>query len=186
MIISLLFVCLGCAPTTTVIGGGEGGNDPGGKGDTGSNEDSGSNLDSAGDTGSDSGSDSGGDTDVDPTPADYAGEYRGDNEGLWNGGEWEAECSGEVRFTVAATGALEGSADCMFEGDGEDFAIEGDLLGEVDVEGVIALTWVVDFGRETMEVAGEGQIADKDAFVELFADLGRAGEYSGEMNARRR
>lgn len=183
MIVSLLFVCLGCAPTTTVIGGnGEGGNDPAGNGDSGSNEDSGSNLDSAGDTGSDSG----GDTGTDPTPADYAGEYRGDNEGLWNGGEWEAECAGEVQFTVAETGALEGSADCRFEGDGEDFAIEGDLLGEVDAEGVIALTWVVDFGRETMEVVGEGQIADKDAFVELFADMGRAGEYSGEMNARRR
>lgn len=183
MIVSLLFVCLGCAPTTTVIGGNdEGGNDPAGNGDTGSNEDSGSNLDSADDTGGDSG----GDTGTDPTPAEYAGEYRGDNEGRWDGGEWQADCSGEVQFTVAETGALEGYADCIFEDNGEDFSVEGDLLGEVDAEGLIALTWVVDFGRDTMEIAGEGQIDGKDAFVELYADMGRAGEYSGEMNARRR
>jgi hypothetical protein len=164
----LLALCFACTPTTTVVGGGEKGD----AADTGG-EDIG-DTDTAADTDT-------GEEVKDPTPGDYAGDYEGDNVGEFGSSEWSAACEGGVEFTIDETGAIEGFADCTFEQGGGGWTQEGDIAGDVDAEGSVFLVWTVDFGRETLEIEGAGQIVDGAAAIEVYADLGRSGEYFGEM-----
>lgn len=182
MFVFALLLATACTPTTTVIGGGGDGKDGAdtGESDTGANEDSGGNDDSAA-TGDDTDTE-----DTDPSPAKFAGDYRGENAGRWESERWQAECEGEVRFEVSEAGELEGLATCVFEYDGEAWALEGELAGEVDEKGILSLIWTLDLGRDEVEVEGAGEIVDGEAEVELYADFGREGEYLGEMSARRR
>jgi hypothetical protein len=172
----LLALCFACTPTTTIIGGGNEGDDTG---DGGGNVNSGDTADTGGDTGGDTGNEV-----PDPTPGDFAGDYEGDNWGSFGSPEWSMDCEGKESFTIDDDGMIEGEADCRFdEGGGNGWAQEGSLAGEVDAEGNLVLVWSVDFGRETVDIEGEGVIEDGVASIELYADFGSMGEYEGGMEA---
>ncbi len=177
----LLVLSFACSPSTTVIGGEEEG-DPA---DTGSN----GNGDGDTDIGGETGAETGGDTEEeieDPTPGDYAGDYQGQNRGTLSGDDRSVDCRGDVEFTVDDDGLLEGYASCEFDGGGGDSNQEGDVLGEVDAEGVVTLIWTVGSRRESADIEGEGQITDGVAFVELFAEFDGYADYVGEMDAELR
>ena len=163
----LLVLSFACSPSTTVIGGEEEG-DP---------ADTGSNGNGDGDTEEEI---------EDPTPGDYAGDYQGQNRGTLSGDDRSVDCRGDVEFTVDDDGLLEGYASCEFDGGGGDSNQEGDVLGEVDAEGVVTLIWTVGSRRESADIEGEGQITDGVAFVELFAEFDGYADYVGEMDAELR
>ena len=165
----ILFFVLACGPSTTVIDGDKPGGD-----DT----DSGADTDTAGDTGD---TDTGGDENPD------AGDYSGSMRGQMGEDDWAQRCEGDLEFTVAEDGVLEGAADCVFEsGNGWDWAAEGAIEGEV-VDGDVVAYWSVDLGwGEPYELELTGGIQDGRASLEVYGDFGRMGEFVGEGDAKAR
>lgn len=166
---------LACGPSTTVIGG----DDDDGSGDT---ADTGTDTDTGADT--DSG---GGDTDTGPAPEPVEGDYEGGITGTMGSDEWAQTCEGSLEMSIDGDGMVEGAADCAFDGGGGwgDWAFEGDLTGEV-VDGELTAFWSVDMGwGEPYDVEVTGTVEDGLATLELYADLGRMGEFLGEGEAEK-
>lgn len=178
-LIALSLFGLACAPSTTVITGDDDNNNNGDTSDTGN--DTGSDTGADTDSGSDT--DTGGDTGSDENPD--AGDYSGTLTGTLGSDEWAQTCEGDLEFTVDQDGVFTGTGTCAFEGGGwGDWAIEGDMSGEV-VKGEVTGVWTVDMGwGEPYEAEVTGEISKGRATLEVYADLGRMGEFVGEGDAR--
>ena len=159
-----LLVLSACGSTKLVIDGDSGGV---GVDDTGT---SGSDSGSPGDyatTGNDSGTadtsstDTGAPPDTGVTEPDTTVTYIGTLEGTISiaergGGSQVADCRGDVRLVRSPDGSLWGQASC----DTREWSLDGNLDASWS-RGSWDGTWVVDLGRDTVDVAVDGTLDDR-------------------------
>lgn len=170
LIPALALLSFACTPQTTVLGSGS--DDTGGaSGDT--------------DTGSDTGADTADTEDTGPPPdlseGDYTGSMVGSLESDWGG----MECVGEVTASVDAAGELVGTLTCEFgSGDWGGYTYEGELTG-VESEGEVEAWWVLDFGRDTVDVPGVGTYEEGVMIIDFEYDFGNYGMFYGTADLER-
>ena len=154
-------------------------------GDTAPSEENPGDTGGAEDTApTDSGNDSaGGDTASDPDSV--AGDYVGTVEGelTSDGGgrdSWSMTCSGDATFTLDDGGRLHGDAQCRSR-EGQD--LQGPIDGTV-VDGVIAASWSIDAGRDTIDLSLDGTVADGRLLLSADTEISGA-QVQVSIEARR-
>lgn len=114
-----------------------------------------------------------------------AGNYVGTIDGLvtYNGrqGSGQANCSGDVTFTLDESGGVTGTIQC--EVPEWRFTYEGDAVGTY-ADGAVEGTWTVDFGYNgTYDIPIEGTVAGGVLELAAAVDWGGGNTFEGDISA---